>query len=735
MTLSSDLFYLPELQPTARPLALEGDDRYGDHSVSHTPIVIDNGSTSFRYGWATSTEPCVAPNLVAKYRDKRNNVPFLLFGDAVDIDPQARAVAKSPWEGDHLNSFEALEAAFDFAFLDLGINNPTVDHPIIMTERLSTLSYSRATTSEMLFELYSVPRVTYAIDALMSFAHNHATVPLGERDGLVLSFNTSSTSVIPVLNGRGVLSKTKRLPFGGHQASQYLVKLLQLKHPNFPAQNHLALPQSGSWMYQKFSEFSLDYTDTLRSLKDPASMTQANRVVQFPFSAALEKVKTEEELAGQTERRKESGRRLQEEVARKRVEKLLQKQTDLDELIALREWKDKEDPEDYIVRLENADIESEKSLNDIIKKLETELRKAKLREAGEDDVTEEPTFPLVDVPDDQLDEDGIKEKRRQKLMKSLYDGRVRQREERAKEKAGAEEEARLEALERESNFEGWSSRWRQEHERVMLKMREREKRKAELADRKSAASQNRLRNIANLAADQPIVRKRRRKGDDDDGFGRNDADFDVYRDIGGGDGLSEEEDLTRLANIENRLLTHDQTFSTSHTYASLSTRKPPLLRAFCPAYDAETSDDMASKHQMTLNVERWKVPEAWYCPTMAGVDCAGLGEILANTLAAFSERERIRMAKNVFLTGGPVLIPHLSERIFSTIQPVLPPGTTISVQRASDPLLDAWRGMASVARDSRFDSPEFGVISKADYEEYGADRIRRWWGGNANYTI
>lgn len=48
----------------------------------------------------------------------------------------------------------------------------------------------------------------------------------------------------------------------------------------------------------------------------------------------------------------------------------------------------------------------------------------------------------------------------------------------------------------------------------MLKMRDREKRKAELADRKSAASQNRLRNIATLAADQLPVRKRRRRGDD-----------------------------------------------------------------------------------------------------------------------------------------------------------------------------------------------------------------------------
>lgn len=37
-----------------------------------------------------------------------------------------------------------------------------------------------------------------------------------------------------------------RLPFGGLQASQYLVKLLQLKYPNFPAANLLALPQNGT---------------------------------------------------------------------------------------------------------------------------------------------------------------------------------------------------------------------------------------------------------------------------------------------------------------------------------------------------------------------------------------------------------------------------------------------------------------------------------------------------------
>ncbi len=74
----------------------------------------------------------------------------------------------------------------------------------------------------MLFELYSVPRVTYAIDALMSFAHNHASTPSEVRDGLTVSFNTASTHVIPILNGKVILSRTKRY---GSIASIWILSL------------------------------------------------------------------------------------------------------------------------------------------------------------------------------------------------------------------------------------------------------------------------------------------------------------------------------------------------------------------------------------------------------------------------------------------------------------------------------------------------------------------------------
>lgn len=46
----------------------------------------------------------------------------------------------------------------------------------------------------------------------------------------------------------------------------------------------------------------------------------------------------------------------------------------------------------------------------------------------------------------------------------------------------------------------------------MTKMKERRRRKAALSDRKSAAAQARMKNIASLAADERISKKKRKAG-------------------------------------------------------------------------------------------------------------------------------------------------------------------------------------------------------------------------------
>jgi actin-related protein 5 len=81
--------------------------------------------------------------VIAKFKERRTNRPVLLFGDGVDVDSGARAQAKYAWEGDILLNFDALENALDFAFVNMNIDTPSVEHPVIMSERLATPLHSR----------------------------------------------------------------------------------------------------------------------------------------------------------------------------------------------------------------------------------------------------------------------------------------------------------------------------------------------------------------------------------------------------------------------------------------------------------------------------------------------------------------------------------------------------------------------------------------------------------------
>ena len=65
---------------------------------------------------------------------------------------------------------------------------------------------------------------------------------------------------------------------------------------------------------------------------------------------------------------------------------------------------------------------------------------------------------------------------------------------------------------------------------MLEQKRHRHQRKAELGKRRSAASQNRMRIISQLGAEDTQIKKRSKKTKEDT-FGMNDEDWNVYRDI------------------------------------------------------------------------------------------------------------------------------------------------------------------------------------------------------------
>jgi len=53
----------------------------------------------------------------------------------------------------------------------------------------------------------------------------------------------------------------------------------------------------------------------------------------------------------------------------------------------------------------------------------------------------------------------------------------------------------------------------------------------------------------------------------------------------------------------------------------------------------------------------------------------------------------------------------------------------LNIVRAADPALDSWKGMADFSKTREFLNIS---VTKAEYEEWGSERVRRWWGGNWN---
>lgn len=91
---------------------------------------------------------------------------------------------------------------------------------------------------------------------------------------------------------------------------------------------------------------------------------------------------------------------------------------------------------EFLSRISDATpFETEAELESWVKKTEIEVRRQQRKQMGEEPEPEEdPTFPLVDRPDEELNEDEIKEKRRQRLMKAGWEARVKLREEKRKER-------------------------------------------------------------------------------------------------------------------------------------------------------------------------------------------------------------------------------------------------------------------------------------------------------------
>ncbi|XP_061536995.1 actin-related protein 5 [Phycodurus eques] len=343
-----------------------------------TPIVIDNGSFQTRADWATVDFD--APRLLFRSVAARSRgaarSETQIGNDIPNLEP-LRWLLKSQFDRNVVVNFEIQELIFDHVFTHLGVTSEggRVEHPLVLTEAPCNPQHCRQMMSELLFECYGVPHVSYGVDALYSFHRtDNRRNPQPPRTGIVLSSGYHCSHILPVLDGRLDAVNCKRVNVAGGQAAAYLQRLLQLKYPG-----HLAAVTLGRMeeLLHEHSYAAVDYQEELEKWRSPEFYEREVHRMQLPFSRKLPGgcVSVEE----RQERRAQQLRRLQEINARRRGEKLHQDQERLDRLTAVQELLEDGLSDQFRESLAQLNMDSAEELRSYIGKLRLAVEQGRQR--------------------------------------------------------------------------------------------------------------------------------------------------------------------------------------------------------------------------------------------------------------------------------------------------------------------------------------------------------------------
>jgi actin-related protein 5 len=707
--------------------------RQSASNPSENAIVIDNGSSTVKAGFSFDKRPrFMVPPIMAKFKDRKFNKYCAFVGWDAYADATTRGQIRQAFET-HTSiptNWDIMEGVFDYIFLKLGADGQgSIDRPVVMTEPVANFAHGRKMMNEMMFECYQAPSLTVGVDSLFSYRYNKGS------SGIIVSSSHSSTHIIPVLDQKPMFQSCARLNWGGSQAQDFLFKLIRLKYPNFTGK--MTTEQMEHYIKQ-YCYLSKEYDQEMSTFLDWTGLeAERDIIIQYPWKEEVVVEKSAEDLARIAERKKESGRRLQEQAAKMRLEKLMKKERELQQYQdILEDFRNAPTKKEQRRMLDDIELKDEAALERVIRDLDKSIKKSRNKDLGnveEEEKLEDQLnkFPLLEVPDDQLDDEGIKEKRHQRLMKAGVEARIRAKEEKEREKARIAEEARLDKEHRENNIDSWVAGRRKQREELLAKIKEQARLKADSGNRKGLASQMRMKTLANLASDGP-KRKRRGGGEYDDDFGANDEDWGVYRTVAtepaSDDDEPEDDPMAALQTVESELLQYDDDFSTKDTLEAQNDWTKSLLHAFLRGARPADAESAREANQIHLNVERIRVPEVVFQPGIAGVDQAGLVEIMEGiAMGRFSDPSQQRaLLHDIFLTGGNTSFLSFEERLARELRAVLPTDIELNVRKASDPILDAWRGAAAWWSSTPASDRQAATVTREEYLEKGSDYIKVW---------
>ena len=737
-------------------------------------IIIDNGSYECRAGWSICNEPNICcRNVLAKPKLNDGNFSPFIVGNSIFEYEQGKINKKSPFEKNVIAHFSTQEHIFDHIFSNLNIGDNCINHPVLITEPVCNLSFSRKCMTELMFELYGVPSLTYGIDMMFSYYYNNyenIKNNIGLGTCLIISSSNQVTHILPVIDNKIDIKNTRRISIGSENAKDLLMKSLQLKYSDIKQKLTNEVIQE---IYHKYTMAAIDYEQELKlievlhkdeqekyhkldlvniygtldmyqkvldsykedkkynnnnnSLKNNFSYlkpytnlvnyideTENNvqkNIINYlyffkkPFMGILPFI-TQEELKAKQEAKNEQIRRLREIMKKKREENYKNMQIELEQLERMIALKD-QDKFKFEEMLTNTGYESAEEILQRINKLNAKLNNDihHLENTQPEDI--ESRWNLLSMPDEDLTEEQIKLKRIQKMQKNAYYSRLEKKEQARKEKE------KIETLKKENKDKYLVSLYRTKKE-ILERLAKYDELKRDMVNRHSKTNMKRMQTLAELGKDSDGMGG---SSWEDDDFGKNDEDWEIYREVNKNNiNEEEEEDYNRLHDIENQISEIDKNyFGNVQQYQ----------------YNFHQENDY-----FILGVDQFRCAELLFKPYIIGVDQAGIIEIISQIIKNMNLNNKINLAKNIFITGGNTCYPFLKERVYHDMRSYLPVDVDINVIRAENPVLDAWKGARLFFNDTynlngiKNNLRENIYITKKEYEEYGVEYFKEHFCGN-----
>ncbi|CAG2244814.1 ACTR5 [Mytilus edulis] len=499
-------------------------------------------------------------------------------GNEINTTEVAKWLIRSPFDRNIVTLYDVQEQIFDYIFSHLGLNTDGyIDHPVVLTEPVCNPNYCRQQMSELLFECYNVPQVTYGIDAMFSLYANHDRME--DINSLIVSCGYQTTHLLPVLGGRLDATQCRRINLGGYHLETFMQRLLQLKYPGHFAAVSLNRAEE---LVRDHCHLAPDYNADLHEWVSNDYYDNNVHKIQLPYTNAPGNQLSAEQTK---ERREQQIKRLKEVTAKRRLEKLASEEQKLQELMSIQELlEDEDDDEAFDRALQNTSFDTPEELQSEINRLTIAIQRNRAKVLG------------IEPPPAE---------------EKLLDARTA-----------------------------------------------RKQKKSDMAKRRTLASQQRMK----MKHRESSSAKKKA-----DTFGQNDADWDHPQNADSDSEVEEEQ----IEELEAMLREHDPEFQKE--------------------LDLGGSEefDIAEYYRLHLAIERVRVPELLFQPSMIGVEQAGIVETMDFLLHKYDQEKQKLLVQNVFLTGGNALFMNFKERLEKELLEMRPFQSMFSVTRAVDPVLDA----------------------------------------------